>query len=322
MHPSNCRIVIPGDHPPQLQGSPHLQRLEAYGSVDLYKDLPQSDEEKVRRARGARCLINSRSSLKWPGAVLRQLPDLKVVSTCGIGTDAIDVAVAGELGIAVCNIPGRTAPVVAEHALGLMLAVAKRAWFQTNELKSGRWTGGNNLLLRGKLLGLIGAGSIAAETGRLAQAIGMRAQAWTFHPSVERSQRLGVPFVSFDELLRTSDVISVHLKLTPESRRLIGVREFARMRDGVHFINTARGAIVDRDALVAALQAGKVDGAGIDVFEVEPLPADDPLLGCTQVVLTPHNADQTPEGMEILNGGAVDNIIAFLEGRPQNLVTP
>jgi phosphoglycerate dehydrogenase-like enzyme len=315
-------IVIPGDQPPQLQGSPHLERLKQFGEVVLYSDLPCDDDTKVERAQDAVCLINSRSSLKWPGSVLRRLRHLKMISTCGIGTDAIDLAAARERGIVVSNIPGRTAPIVAEHALGLMLAVAKRAWFQTNELKSGRWTGGNNLYLHGKTLGLLGAGAIAAECARLGKAIGMHVQAWTFHPSPERAQQLGVEFVEFEELLRTSDVISIHLKLTEQSRYLIGARQLTLMKRGAHLVNTARGAIVDHSALVVALNSGQLGGAGIDVFESEPLPAGDPLLACKEVVLTPHNADQTPEGMEILNGGAVDNVIAFLEGRPRNVVSP
>src|SRR5207253_7766997 len=134
------------------------------------------------------CLINSRGSLRWPGVVLRELPQLRMIAVCGIGTDAIDLAVARELGIVVCNLPGRTASIVAEHALALMFAVARRAWFQTNELKCGRWTMLDNVFLRGKTLGLVGAGSIAAEMARLGQAVGMRVLAWTFHPSPERAQ--------------------------------------------------------------------------------------------------------------------------------------
>src|SRR5438105_12923964 len=117
MPPTQVTIVIPGDDPPQLQGSPHLERLRAHGEVILYTDRPATAEEKVRRARGAVCLINSRGAVKWPGEVLRQLPGLKLIATCGIGTDAIDLEAARELGMAVCNIPGRTAPIVAEHAL-------------------------------------------------------------------------------------------------------------------------------------------------------------------------------------------------------------
>jgi D-3-phosphoglycerate dehydrogenase len=243
-----------------------------------------------------------------------------MITVCGIGTDAIDLGAARELGIVVCNLPGHTAPIVAEHALALMLAVARRAWFQTNELKSGRWTSLDNVYLRGKTLGLVGAGSIAAELARLGKAIGMEALAWTFHPTPERAARLGATFVSLEELLSRSDVVSLHVKLTGETRGLIGVEQIRRMKRGALLINTARGPVVESWALVDALRSGQLGGAGIDVFDDEPIPLGHPLLACQQVVLTPHNADQTPEGMELLNAGVVDNVIAFLQGRPRNCV--
>src|SRR6516164_3841483 len=317
---SDVVIVIPGDDPPQLQGSPHLERLKSHGDVILHVDRPPTAEEKVRRAADAVCLINSRGAVKWPGELLRRLPRLKMISVCGIGTDAIDLETAKELGIIVCNLPGQTAPLVAEHALGLMLALAKRAWFQTNELKSGRWTSQDNVYLRGKVLGLVGAGSIAAELARLGKAIGMEVLAWTFHPTSERAARLGVTFVALEEMLSGSDVVSLHVKLTSDSRGLIGAEQIRRMKQGAMLINTARGPIVDSKALVEALNSGQLGGAGIDVFDDEPIPADHPLLACEQVVLTPHNADQTPEGRELLNAGVVDNVIAFLQGRPRNRV--
>ena len=313
-------IVIPGDDPPQLQGSPHLERLKSHGEVILYAARPATVEEQVRRAAGAVCLINSRGALKWPGAALRRLPRLKMITACGIGTDAIDLAAAKELGIVVCNLPGQTAPIVAEHALGLMLALAKRAWFQTNELKSGRWTSRDNVYLRGKTLGLVGAGSIAAALAPLGKAIGMEVLAWTFHPTPERAARLGVTFVSLEELLSRSDVVSLHVKLTGESRGLIGAEQIRRMKRGALLINTARGPVVESEALVEALNARHLGGAGIDVLDNEPIPASHPLLACHQVVLMPHNADQTPEGMELLNAGVVENVIAFLQGRPRNRI--
>jgi phosphoglycerate dehydrogenase-like enzyme len=319
MHP-DVVIVIPGDDPPLIQGSPHLERLKRHGRVVLYADRPATAEDKVGRAGPAVCLLNSRSSVKWPGDVLRRLPRLKMIATCGIGTDAIDLDAARELGVVVCNLPGRTAPIVAEHALGLMLAVAKRAWFQTNELKAGRWTPRDNVYLRGKTLGLVGAGSIAAEMARLGRAIGMDVVGWTFHPTPERAARLGVTFVSLDEVLARSDVVSLHVPLTGESRGLIGAEQIRRMKPGAMLVNTARGPVVETAALVDALNSGHLGGAGIDVFDDEPVPAGHPLLACRQVVLTPHNADQTPEGFELLTAGAVDNVIAFLEGRPQNRV--
>jgi D-3-phosphoglycerate dehydrogenase len=313
-------IVIPGDDPPQLQGSAHLKRLESYGQVVLSPDRPATADEKVRRAQGAVCLINSRSAVKWPGDVLRRLPHLKMITTCGIGTDAIDLETARELGIVVCNLPGRTAPIVAEHAFALMLAIAKRTSFQTSQVKAGRWTGMDNFYLRGKTLGLIGAGPIGQEMARLARAIGMNVLAWTFHPSAERAAELGFQFVPLEELLTRADVVSLHVKLTEQTRGLIGAREIGLMKPGAFLVNTARGAVVDTTALVAALNSGPLAGAGIDVFDIEPVPPDHPLLSCPHVVLTPHVADQTPEGMELLNSGVVDNVIAFLEGRPQNRV--
>jgi D-3-phosphoglycerate dehydrogenase len=314
------RIAIPGDDPPQLQGSPHLERLRRHGEVVLYPDRPADDEEKVRRATGATCLINSRGAVKWPGDLLRRLPGLRMITVCGIGTDPIDLDTARSLGIIVCNVPGRTAPIVAEHALTLMLAAARRVVYQTELLRRGGWRTGDNLYLRGKTLGVVGTGPTGTATARLARAIGMSVQAWTFHPTPERSAELGVPYVELDDLLRTSDVVSLHVKLTDRTRGLIGRRELALMKRGAIFVNTARGAVVDSAALAEALNTGHLAGAGIDVFEVEPIPPDYPLLECEQVVLTPHVADQNPEGMEILNQGAVDNVIAFLEGRPQNRV--
>ncbi|MBI3463961.1 MAG: hypothetical protein HY000_13020 [Planctomycetes bacterium] len=314
-------IVIPGDDPVQLAGSPHLERLKQYGDVVLHPDRPSSDAEKLRRAAEADVLLNSRGAVKWPGHLLRVLPKLRFITVCGIGTDSIDLQAARERGIVVSNIPGKTAPVVAEHALALMLAAAKRLAFQTAELRAGRWTRMDNILLAGKTLGVVGTGAIGARMALLARAIGMRVIAWTFHPSAERAKELELHYVELDDLLRQSDVVSLHVKLTPKSRGLIGRREIALMKPSSILVNTARGAIVDTEALVAALRGGHLGGAALDAYDIEPLLPDHPLLSCAQVVLSPHNADQTPEGNDLLNAGAVDNVIAFLKGKPQNVVT-
>ena len=297
------KIVAPGDDPIQVRGSPHLERLERYGGAVVYSDRPADDEEKLRRVRDAAVIINSRSAVKWPGEALRSLPKLRMIATCSIGTDAIDVAAATELGIVVSNQPGRTAGIVAEHIFGLMFAVAKRAAFQTAELKAGRWTRMDNVYLRGKTLGVIGAGNVGAEVVRLANAVGMRVIAWTFHPSPDRARALGVELVGLEALLEQSDVVSLHVSLTEQSRGMIGARELGSMKDGALLVNGGRAALVDTGALVEALDAGRLGGAAIDVFDVEPAEPDNPLLSCSQVVLTPHVADQTPEGMELLNSG-------------------
>ena len=149
----------------------------------------------------------------------------------------------------------------------------------------------------------------------------MEVIAWTYNPSPERAAELGVTFKSFEEVLSESDAVSIHVKLTDDSRGLVGSSEIAQMKPGSMLLNGARGPIVDTNALADALNSGHLGGAGIDVFDEEPTPADHPLFSCEHVVLTPHCADMTPEGVHLLNGGAVDNTIAFLEGNPQNLVT-
>lgn len=313
-------IVIPGDEPVQLTGSPHMERLHAVGEVRLFGDRPLDNAEKIRRCEGAEILINSRGSVKWPGEVLRALPRLKLISLCGIGTDCIDLDATRELGIIVSNIPGRTAGLVSEHALALLFACARQLVQHTAEMKAGQWIRRDLMFVRGKTLGVIGTGAIGRAMISLGKAVGMEVIAWSFHPQVELQDKLGFRYVSRDELLSRADAVSLHVKLTTDSHHLLGRRELQMMKPGSILINTARGALVDTAALVASLQSGHLGGAGLDVFDEEPLPEDHPLLSCSQVVLTPHVADQTPEGMEILNGGAVDNVIAYLTGKPQNIV--
>ncbi len=314
------KIVVPGDNPPQIQGSPHLERLEPYGDVILHTNRPESLEEQINRSKDADIIMNTRGIVTWYAEALHQLPKLRMISTCSIGTDMIDLDAARELGVVISNQPGRTAPVVAEHGFGLMFAAAKRAAFMTTAVKAGGWPRMDNIYLQGKTLGIIGTGHIGAEMARLGRAIGMNVIAWTFNPSPERAVQLRVQFVELDQLLQTADVVSIHVKLTDDSREMIGKRELELMKSNALLINVARGDIVDTDALVEALNAGHLGGAAIDVYDEEPPPVAHPLLACEQVILSPHCADMTPEGVDLLNEGVVDNVIAFLEGKPQNVV--
>jgi phosphoglycerate dehydrogenase-like enzyme len=201
-----------------------------------------------------------------------------------------------------------------------MFALAKRTAFHTAETKAGRWNRIDNIFLRNKVLGIVGTGNTGSEMIKLGRAVGMNVIAWTLHPSQEKADRLGIQYVSFEKLLQTADVISLHIKLTDESRHLIGKQELELMKQGALLINCARGEVVQTSALVEALDAGHLGGAGIDVYDQEPPPPDYPLLACKQVILTPHCADMTPEGVDLLNEGAVDNIISYLEGCPKNVV--
>lgn len=321
MSPTRPLVVVPGDYPPMIAGSPHLDRLRKTADVTLYDSRPASDEEKIERVRDATAILNSRGIVRWPGDELRRLPKLKLISCCAIGVDCVDLAVARELGITITNVPGRTATLVAEHTLALLFAAARRLTWMTAEMKQGRWPREHLISLIGKRLGVVGTGHIGCETIRLAKAIGMEVVAWSFHPSPDKAARLGFRYVEREELLATSDAISLHLKLTDDSRNWLNAAAFAQMKPGAVLVNTARGALIDEAALVAALRSGKLAAAGLDVYQTEPLPADSPLLGCEQVVLTPHAADQLPEAYEALSGGGVDNVLAFLSGTPTNVVS-
>lgn len=312
-----ARIVVPGDVPLQIAGSSHLDRLAPWGRVEVHRTQPASTQEKLDRCRDATVILNSRSSMTWRADDLAALPELKMIATCSAGTDSIDLDAAKARGIVVSNQPGVNAPFVAEHMFGLMFAVAKQAASETAALKARHWRQSANMMIQGKQLGIVGTGAIGTEMARLGRAIGMDVAAWTYNPSPERAAALGVRFLPLEELLATSDVVSLHVRLSDDSRGLIGAAELARMKRGAILLNGARSDVVDNPSLVSALRSGHLFGAGIDVFSQEPLVDDDPILHCENVVLTPHAADQTPEAIDATNKNAVDNIIAFLEGAPR-----
>lgn len=315
-------VVIPADFPPLVSRSPLLPQLEQFAEVRLHLDRPQSPAAQIQRMQDADILLNSRGSLSFPEHVLQALPRLKMIAVCGIGYDSIHLPTATRQGILVCNIPGRTAPIVAEHALALLLAASRRTSWMTAELRSGRWPGDLSLSLAGRRLGVIGTGHIGCEMLRLGKAIGMQTVAWSLHPDPAKAALLGFEYLSLEELLRTSDAVSLHTRLSDQTRHLLNADRLALMKPAAVLVNTARGAVVDTLALADALQNRRLFAAGLDVYEHEPLPATHPLLACEQVVLTPHSADMTQAGVDLLTQGCIDNIAAFLQGQPRNVVNP
>jgi len=315
-------VVIPADFPPLVSRSPLLPQLEQFAEVRLHLDRPQSPAAQIQRMQDADILLNSRGSLSFPEHVLQALPRLKMIAVCGIGYDSIHLPTATRQGIVVCNIPGRTAPIVAEHALALLLAASRRTSWMTAELRSGRWPGDLSLSLAGQRLGVIGTGHIGCEMLRLGKAIGMQTVAWSLHPDPAKAALLGFEYLSLEELLRTSDAVSLHTRLSDQTRHLLNADRLALMKPAAVLVNTARGAVVDTLALADALQNRRLFAAGLDVYEHEPLPATHPLLACEQVVLTPHSADMTQAGVDLLTQGCIDNIAAFLQGQPRNVVNP
>jgi phosphoglycerate dehydrogenase-like enzyme len=243
---------------------------------------------------------------------------MKLLSIWGTGTDNIDLGAAARHGVTVTNTPGVAAISIAEHSLMLALAVARRVVTLHGQVVSGAWPRGQSVQLQGKTLGIIGLGAIGRQFARLGKAVGMNVIAWTMHPDPS----LGFQLVELNELLRQSDVISLHLRLSSDTEGFLGRRQFKLMKPTAILINTARGPIVDEAVLVDALRSGRLAGAGLDVFDVEPLPKGHPLTQLENVVLTPHCAGVTPEVLEAGLALALENVESFLSGSPRHVVSP
>lgn len=310
------QIVIPDDAPPVMGPSRAYRTLIERIPVAYFDTLPGSEAELIERIRGAEVVISIRSSCRFTSSVFAQCGQLKLLSLWGTGTDNVDLAAAAAHGVTVTNTPGVSAISIAEHCLGLLLAAARRIPRTDAEIRQGRWPRGEGVQMHGKTLGIIGLGAIGRRFAQIGAAIGMRVIAWTMHPN----PALGFTLVELDQLCRESDVVSVHLRLSAETRGMIGERELAMMKPSAILINTARGAIVDEAALVEALLAGRIAAAGLDVFAVEPLPAGHALTRLPNVVMTAHSAGVTPEALEAGLQMAVDNVFHFLEGRPEHVV--
>ena len=316
-----CLLVIPDDYPTVLHGTYLEPRVRALAQrVEWHLERPADEAQLIDWIGDAEVIINLRTSVPFTRAVLERCPHLKLISIWAVGTDNVDLQAAQELGITVCNTPGYAAIGVAEHALALALDLSHRLTIGDRHVREGVWQSGRIGQLHGKTLGVIGAGSIGQRMMELGRALGMKVVAWTRHPSPDRAKELNVEFLELHELLKEADVVSLHLPLLDATRSLLGKQELALMKPTAIFVNTGRGAVVDEEALVNALQEGRLAGAGLDVFTTEPLPAGHPLTRLDNVVLSPHAAAMSPEtslaGLEM----AVSNIERFLEGKSENAV--
>jgi phosphoglycerate dehydrogenase-like enzyme len=315
-------IVIPDDFPPAYAGTPELAQLREMGEVRLYGDRVSSPNELVERLYGAQFMVNVRAYTAIDAELLSRLPGLCMIAVFGTGTDNIDLEAAAALGISVTNAPGANARSVAEHSIALIFAVARAIPQHDRALREGVWRHEDGTELEGKTLGVIGLGNVGGRVAAMASALGMRVVAWSITPDRSRAARAGATLVELDELLRVSDVVSLNIALSDRTRGLIGERELGLMRSSAILVNTARGALVDEPALIRALAERRIGGAGLDVFAVEPLPAESPLLQLDNVVLTPHSGWVTDEARKRVLAMPVYNIREYIGGRPVNVVNP
>lgn len=253
--------------------------------------------------------------------VIQRLRRCRIISRFGIGVDNVDVQAATRAGIVVTRVPDYCIDEVSDHALALLLALARKIPEADRRVKNGTWAVAPLQpihRLRGRVLGLVGFGQIPRALAPKAQALGLAVRA--FDPYVPREEvaRAGVEAVTFDQVVAESDFISIHAPLLPETRHLFNREVFRRMKPTAYLINTARGPLVDTDALLEALEQGRLAGAALDVLPQEPPAPDSPLLKCEKLILTPHAAFYSEESLEELQSKAAEEVVRVLLGQPPN----
>jgi phosphoglycerate dehydrogenase-like enzyme len=261
------------------------------------------------------CLMRERTP--FSRSLFGRLPNLEHLVTTGMRNAAIDVAAAKERGIVVTGTPLLPHP-AAEHTWALILALAKRVPADDRNVRKGHWGTALGFGLNGKTLGIVGLGKLGAQVARVGLAFGMRVIAWSPNLTRERCAEVGAELATKEALFGDADLVTIHLQLSERSRGLVGVAELKRMKPTAFLINTSRGPIVEETALVAALETGAIAGAGLDVFDVEPLPLDHALRRLPNTVVTPHQGYVTVENYQLCFTGAVGNVRAWLDGRIVN----
>jgi D-3-phosphoglycerate dehydrogenase len=264
------------------------------------------------------CMMRERTQFLKPA--LEQLPDLKLLITSGARNASIDLDYAAERGITVCG-TGAAGQPTAELAIGIMLELARKIGYENNRMKTGvPWQSTLGIELGGKTLGLLGFGKLGSKVGEIGKALGMKLIAWSQNLTAETAKAGGATLVSKEELFRQSDFLSIHLQLSARSRGLVTANDLGLMKPTAFLINTSRGPIVDEPALVSALGQRRIAGAGLDTFDIEPLPLNHPLRGLDNTVLTPHLGYVSQEGYKVYYTQMVEAIKAWLAGAPVRVI--
>ncbi|MET0389982.1 MAG: D-2-hydroxyacid dehydrogenase family protein [Polyangiales bacterium] len=309
------RIAILDDYQGVALQSADWSVLPAGSDVQVFRDHVDDEQALVARLREASVVVAMRERTPFGPSLLAQLPALKLLVTTGRRNAAIDVAAAREHGIVVSGTEGLPHP-TAELTWGLILSLLRRIPQEDHATRAGAWQTTLGRDLAGKTLGVLGLGRLGTRVAKVGRAFDMRVIAWSPHLTEARAREGHAQYVSREVLFEESDVLSVHLVLGEGTRGLVGEGELARMKRSAYLINTARGPIVDEGALIAALSGGRLAGAGLDVFDREPLPLDHPLRQLPNTVITPHLGYVTEDTYRVFFRDVVEDIVAFLRGTP------
>ncbi|HEV3373619.1 MAG TPA: D-2-hydroxyacid dehydrogenase family protein [Xanthobacteraceae bacterium] len=290
--------------------------------IQVFSEPMGTPEDVARALKGFAIVCAMRERTPFPRQLIEALPDLRLLITTGMVNRAIDLDAAKARNVMVCGTPSFGNPTTG-IAWGLILELTRRIGYENARLKSGAlWQSVVGADVEGLTLGVIGLGKLALRVSEVGRAFRMKVVAWSQNITPERAQAAGVDYAaSKEDLLRQADIVSIHIPLTPKSRGLIGANELALMKPTALLVNTSRGPIVDEAALLAALRDQKIAGAGLDVYDVEPLPLAHPLRKLDNVVLTPHLGYASQQNYRAYFAGVVDDIHGFLDGKPVRVLT-
>lgn len=309
------RVAVLDDYQDVARKMTDWSVLPADVEVAVFRDHLTDQTAVAKRLKDFDIVMAMRERTPFPRTLLEQLSRLQLLTTTGMRNAAIDMQAAADCNVLVCGTGGLLYP-TAELTWGLILSLLRHIPDEDHATQAGSWQVSIGQGLNGKTLGLMGLGRLGSEVARVGNAFQMDVIAWSQNLTAERAAERGATLVSKDELLARADILSIHLVLSARSRGLIGHQELNRMKPTAYLINTSRGPIVDEAALIAALHDGTIAGAGLDVFDEEPLPLDHPLRRTANTVITPHIGYVTQETYQVFFDETVENIQAFLQGAP------
>jgi len=322
MSADRLHVAILDDYEGLAAGVSSFEKLKARADVVVVRERLATDEDLERVLKNLHAVLLMRERTRFGEKQLALAPALKLISQTGRSIAHLDLPAATRRGVTVSVTPNDSGSSTIELTVGLILAVLRQIPQVDRRMRQEAWPAIAGRLLEGKILGVVGLGRIGAQVSRIVKAFNARVLATARTLTDERARAVGAERVSLETLLRESDVVTIHVPLRPETRGLIGEKEIALMKPGAVLINTARGPIVSEAALIRALQDGRLGGAGLDVFDEEPLPLDHPLRRLDNVVLLSHRGYAAVEILTERYELAIGNILNFIDGQPTNLLNP
>lgn len=316
--PARCAIL--DDYQNVALSMADWSKIKADAEIKVFNELFASADEAAKALTGFDIVCLMRERTPFPRAMFERLPGLKLVVTTGMRNAAIDMQAAKDRGVMVCGTDSAGHP-TAELTIGLMIDLARKISVENARMKSGEpWqvtVGGD---LNGKTLGILGLGRLGQRVAKVGLAFGMKVIAWSQNLTPEKCRDAGVEYATKDDLLRQSDFITIHMVLSPRSRGLIGAHELSLMKPQAYLVNTSRGPLIDEGALIGALKENRIAGAGLDVYDVEPLPRDHTFRKLPNVLLTPHLGYVTIDNYRLFYGQTAEDVRAFLDGKPVRVI--